>query len=304
MIADGERLKSLVQNAQRNVLLCAPFIKVGVLQTILSVIAESVTVRIVTRWRPAEVRAGVSDLEVFEVANERVNTELALLDDLHAKLYQADDRCLVGSANLTGPALGWANRSNIEILLPISCEEPEIQRLLEQLEEAQSANFAQRQKVEEEAAALPAVRFDDGEDIAAEAVEIHRLDWLPRCAAPDRLYSIYENPETTAVVENTKEDGLADLADLRIQGGLSSPAFISTVANGLVLMPGFKAIVDHIPEGLTDAKGISLVREMRPEFSDDDIAMQWRIIRDWIRVFFPDQFEVAPESFITRIKSR
>ena len=31
---------------------------------------------------------------------------------------------------------------------------------------------------------------------------------------------------------------------------------------------------------------------------------QWRIIRDWIAVFFEDQFEVAPESFVTRLRPR
>jgi hypothetical protein len=28
--------------------------------------------------------------------------------------------------------------------------------------------------------------------------------------------------------------------------------------------------------------------------------MQWKVVRDWIGVFFPDKFEVAPSSFILR----
>lgn len=95
MISDGERLKSLLEHAEERVLLCAPFIKAKVLQAILSVVSASVPVRIVTRWRASEIAAGVSDLEVFEVSNMRPNTELALLDDVHAKLYLADDKCLV-----------------------------------------------------------------------------------------------------------------------------------------------------------------------------------------------------------------
>ncbi len=56
MIADGERLKALVNSARRRVLLCAPFINVGVLRTVLSVIGEEVAVRIVTLDRPERGR--------------------------------------------------------------------------------------------------------------------------------------------------------------------------------------------------------------------------------------------------------
>ena len=108
MISDGERLKSFLGKAKIRVMLCAPFIKEKVLQTILEVVPEPVPVQIVTRWRAKEVAAGISDLEVFHIAKERSNTTLALLDDLHAKLYLADEQCLVGSANLTGRGLGWA----------------------------------------------------------------------------------------------------------------------------------------------------------------------------------------------------
>ena len=118
MISDGERLKVLLARANRQVLLCSPFIKAKVLDAVLSVVADAVPVRIVTRWRTSEIALGVSDLEVFEIANSRTNTELSLLNDLHAKIYVADDDCLVGSANLTASALGWSDPSNVELLVP------------------------------------------------------------------------------------------------------------------------------------------------------------------------------------------
>ena len=71
MIADGERLKTLIENAEHRVTLCAPFIKASVLRTVLSVVPDGVQVQIVTRWRAAEVAAGISDLEVLQIANER-----------------------------------------------------------------------------------------------------------------------------------------------------------------------------------------------------------------------------------------
>lgn len=304
MIADGERLKALVNGARRHVLLCAPFIKVGVLRTVLSGLNDGVAVRIVTRWRAAEVASGISDLEVFELAIERPGTELALLDDLHAKLYLADDEGLAGSANLTATALGWADRSNVELLLPVNRSDEDVARLLRRLGRAEPATYAIRSAVEAEAAALNVARLDEGQDTSDDMGSARNQAWLPRCAAPGRLRAIYEDAETTAVVEGTREDGLADLRDLHIPSGLSPSEFEEAVRDTLLLMPAFRRIIDRIPQGLTDAAGTTLVLEACPRLSQSNAALQWRIVRDWISEFFQHEFEVAPESFVTRLRPR
>jgi len=304
MIADGERLKELVTGAQKAVLLCAPFIKVDALRTVLSVINDDVPVRIITRWRAAEVASGVSDLEVFELSNERPRTELALLDDLHAKLYMADDSGLAGSANLTGAALGWAKRSNVELLLPITQSNPNVARLLLRLQNAEPATYAIRTSIEAEAATLNFERLDEGLDFRDNIGVDPNFVWLPCCAAPASLRTIYENSHTTAVVKDTREDGLADLRDLHIPAGLTPASFIVAVQDTLLLMPAFERIIGQIPQGLNDAAGIALISELRPDLNQTSAKHQWRIVRDWISVFFQDKFEVAPESFVTRLKAR
>ncbi len=301
MIADGERLKALLQEAERRVILCAPFIKARVLQTVLSVVSAAVPVRIVTRWQPTEIAAGVSDLEVLEVANNRPNTKLELLDDLHAKLYLADDHCLVGSANLTGSALGWSERSNVELLVPAQPTDSDVAFLLKRLESATRATFTKRLEMEVAAAAFDITGLDEGQEMT-ETGDTRRLAWLPRCAAPDKLYEIYQNPKTTVVVEDTKEDGLADLRDLLVRRGLSLTDFNAIVRDTLLLMPTFARIIDKVPQGITDASGVGLVEDARPDLVGQDARVQWRIIRDWIGVFFRDQFEVAPDSFVTRLR--
>jgi len=291
-----------MSSVQRSVLLCAPFIKVGPLRTILSVINDDIPVRIVTRWRTAEVASGISDLEVFELANERPHSELALLDDLHAKLYLADDEGLAGSANLTAATLGWANQNNIELLLPVRRSNPDIGRLLQRLEHAEPATYAIRSVIEAEAAALGVARLDEGQDMSGDKDVRHA--WLPGCAAPGKLRAIYENPQTTAVTKDTRDDGLADLRDLHIPDGLSPVEFKEAVCDTLLLMPAFERIIDRIPQRLTDSDGIALIAEVRPDLDQSSTEHQWRIVRDWISKFFRDKFEVAPESFITRLRPR
>ena len=133
MIFEGERIRDLVAAAEREVILCAPFVKAKVLRIILEAVPPAVPVRIVTRWRPAEIASGLSDLEVYDIAKERLHTELRLLDSLHAKLYVADNDCLVGSANLTAAALGWRPDPNVEILLHVSRSNSDVAHLLDRL---------------------------------------------------------------------------------------------------------------------------------------------------------------------------
>ena len=302
MIVDGERLKALMSGAQQTVLLCSPFIKMGVLCTIFSVINQNVAVRVVTRWRAAEVAAGISDLGVFELVNDRPRTELMLLDDLHAKLFLADDKGLAGSANLTAAALGWSEKSNIELLLPVDRTTPDVARLLRCLDDARPATYVIRSEIEAEAAALSLARLDEGQDMSDEAQSASSRAWLPICATPEKLREIYEDPCTTTVVEGTREDGLADLRSLCIPSHLSPLRFTEVMRENLLLMPAIHRIVDRIPQGLTDVAGVALISEIRPDLTESGATLQWRIVRDWISEFFGDEFEVAPESFVIRLR--
>ena len=303
MISDGERLKTLLKKAHVRVILCAPFIKADVLKTILPIVPINIPVQIFTRWRATEVAAGVSDLEVLQIATERPHTELRLLNNLHAKLYLVDDQCLVGSANLTASALGWAEISNVELLIPAKSTDPDIDYLLKRLEAAEIATVEIRSKIEAMANTLKMTKLEEGEDMSGDSSG-RQFAWLPRCAVPDKLYEIYTNPKTTAVVTGTKEDGFDDIKDLQIQPGLSEMDFKTRVRDTLLQIPAFAGIIDIVPQGLSDTDGIERIKEVRPDLSEQDVRTQWRIVREWIGIFFEDQFEVAPESFVLRLRSR
>ena len=300
-MVEGERLKALLAAARRRIVLCAPFMQARVVETLLSVVADNVMVRIVTRWRAVEVAAGVSDLGVFEVANRRARTELLLLNDLHAKLFVADERCLVGSANLTGAALGWSEFRNVELLVSVPVENEDVAVLLQEIEAAEPATFARRSEVEREAAALEVGSWIDGSPMTGRD---RSGGWLPRCAAPDRLFDIYDDPDTVRVAEETRQDGLADLGDLGIRPGLSRERFVEVVSSALRQVPSIARIVDEVPGVVRDSRGVELVVSVAAGVSVDDAALQWRVVRDWIGVFFADEFEVAPESFVTRLRPR
>ena len=303
MIIDGERIKELVEGAKKEVILCSPFIKTKVLAIILEALPEAASVRIVTRWRPAEVVAGVSDLEAYDIARERPNTEFCLLHSLHAKLYLADDNCLVGSANLTASALGWCQDSNLEILLAVRRSDPDVARLLEKLATATPATFQIRAEIEKQIMALDAPVLDESKEILPNAVKQFGMPWLPRCAAPDKLYTVYQNRETTIVVEGTRADAIADLNDMLPPPGLGTEDFTAYVRDALSQFPSFQRIFNSVAAGLSDAQGMAMIAEFRQNLSQGDLQKQWHIVREWISVFFRDRFEVATESYIIRLKS-
>ena len=300
MISDGERLKALYARARSSALFCAPFIKAKALSALLTTIEATVTVLVVTRWRSAEVAAGVSDLEVFDVVNARPRTQLRLLDDLHAKLYMADNSGLAGSANLTAAALGWAARNNIEILIPVTRGTEEVGLLLRQIESATAATFAIRSEIEEQAAALTTAALDEGSEMRDDGLPAGA--WLPSCAAPHRLFEISEHPDTDAVVANTRADGLADLHDLQIPAGLDRERFADVVQATLRLIPAFREILERVPGGLTDRAGVEAVADACPALSMEQAVDQWRIVREWIKEFFGEEFEIAPQSFVVRLR--
>ena len=304
MIVEGERVKALVSQARSEVVLCSPFIKEKVLGVLLDVIPAGVSVVIVTRWRPAEVAAGLSDLEVFDLANERPRTEVKLLHALHAKLYAADDHCLVGSANLTAAALGWRDDANLELLVPAHRTDTDVAFLLSRLQSATPATFQLRAEVEELAAALDVSALDEAKDMPATVIPQATATWLPRCAAPDKLYDVYQDPDTTVIVEGTRSDAQADLDDLLLPTGLTNDEFATAVSETVSRIPSFHCFLDRVPAGLTDVQGEQIVTDLRPGIEETDARRHWHIVRQWISVFFQDTFEVAPQSFIVRLKSR
>ena len=260
----------------------------------------NISVKVITRWRAAEVAAGVSELEVFEVCQNRSRAELLLLDNLHAKLYLADNLGLIGSANLTATALGWVDRSNVELLVPARRSDPEVSYLLQRLEKAEPATFALKSKIEEAASKL-ATEFElpEAEGISEIWKDRPLRPWLPQCAVPERLYKIYQSPQN---VDVTRDDALDDLSVLNLPHGLDPQQFSVAIEEAIQRMPAMVRILREVPRQLSDAEGTSLISDIRPDLSERDARTQWSIVRDWIGEFFRDRFEVAAESFVVRIR--
>lgn len=278
----GALVEDLAARATTVACLIAPFIKVATLTRIVDMLPVTVRLTVITRWRPEEIAAGVSDLEVWDVVQGRPNSELRLCHELHAKMYRFDDRCAVGSANLTDAGLGWSKSPNLELLVPMPAAGPAIDLEREamfrsapatrQIYEAMLAVAKQLEKVQALAEValppdLPRVRF---------------AEWLPRTRFPQMVERAYRG-EWGKLTEASQEAAAFDLAALQLPNGLDHEQVKAYVGAFLMTHPLVQAIDGY----LTRPRRFGEVRRLlaaRAEVlaSGREAGEVWQVLMRWM----------------------
>lgn len=295
MRREGDLLLQHVGQADDHVILCAPFVKAGVLRRVLLATPAKVRVSVVTRWIAADVAAGVSDLEALDVVAARSGASLALIDALHAKLYVSDGRVLTGSANLTAKALGWCRDPNVEVLTSAAFDSPSVNAVLELAAIARPATKAERDRVAREALRLGAPRSPEAAEDEDELASV----WFPRLGDPRRLFPIYARRGLDRMMASTLEAAEHDLAALGVPVGLAEDQFWPAAARAFARMPAVHRLLERVEADLTDEEAESIIASVA--LSNGMAAdQQWLVVREWIAHLLADRIEVAPQSFVTR----
>jgi len=276
----GRRIRTLFENTEDDVSIIAPFIKVDALRSLLEVLPSGTPLRCVTRWLPKEVAAGVSDPEILDVLEKRGNFSLSLVDRLHAKLYIAGDRCLVGSANVTHAGLGETGDSNnIEILVDTTIDDPGVAQTLGEISKTErpaTRDIAQITR-----------RLADSLSASASSIAAIEISWSPVSRRPQDAYLLYTQPPSgyTRAADRTL---LNDLAKANLQPGLEEDKFRSAIRSLLQAIPiaeDFLKITEDTT--LTFADTHSYFKEIAgDQFSANEL---WLAFVEWMAYFFNDQ---------------
>ncbi|OZV72161.1 hypothetical protein CA850_32615 [Micromonospora echinospora] len=225
-----QQVRTLLNGATDHVRLIAPFIKLEVLRTVLAATPASVQrIDCVTRWSAAEVAAGVSDPEIIYLIQEDERLRVRLCHNLHAKLFLADTAGLVGSANLTRKAFGTTARHNLELLVEVDRDHPEVQHLLQRIDltavpatEEMAASVCEQAKLLQET---------EGASIIVAGEDVPSAAWYPVTRRPDHLYGAYTGK---ADASSAVRDGYVhDLAFLDVPLGLDEATFNEAVRQRL-----------------------------------------------------------------------
>ena len=299
----GSKLLALCSGAERELVLVAPFVKVRSLRRLLSQVSPGVDVTCVTRWRPEEVASGVSDLEVFDEMVRRDGAALLLSPRLHGKYFRADERCLVGSANLTHRALGWSVPPNIELLLEEQPDRPDLAHFEELVLES-SCQATEELKLRVAAAAAlirtqlgpvgaPGETIDGQgcyglvEPLAADR-QIKVRTWLPSLRHPQDLYLAYRGL-SEQLSRSSRLAAAGDLAVIDPAPRLSQPSFEAAVGIALLQMP----MIVGIDQLLAEPQRFGVLRDMiamETGASKDESSFMWQTTMRWLMHFLPHRY--------------
>lgn len=278
----GADLLDLAKESCWEFIMCAPFAKQREVSKVVSAVPSGVRITLFTRWRPDEVAAGVSDTEVLSVIHGRGGV-VYLHDRLHAKFYRNENRALLGSANLTGSALGWSSNPNIELLVQSHDRAiQDVERCL--AAESVPATDEIAKEIEELAALLPSrVELPD-----ALASTISLDNWVPSLRMPSDLFTAYRVGAAALTSTSAAAAGV-DLAILDLPVGLDQAQFTALVGHRLRCQPIFKAIDEFLSEPRRFGEVCELIRKLTG-FDREQAEVAWQTTMRWMLEFLPHRY--------------
>lgn len=301
---DGQ-VRRLLAGAERRAVVAAPFIKADALQRVLHAVPAGAGLTVYTRWRVDEVAAGVSDPQILEAVEAR-GGEVWLCDELHAKVFVADDRALVGSANVTAAALGLSRRPNLELLQPVNSSEVVVELFLAELRmRSRRATAAEAEavlaKAAELAAAAPAELMATPDADEAQAVEAR--PWFPGFRSPDRLYGLATDPDWVRQAKPS-DPALQDLLALQVDASDGEAAFDAAVRGRLRAAEVVRNLDGLLAEPQRFGALTDWLRTVMPEADHRQRQEAGQTLIRWLTYFDPERYEVGTPGAYSEVLSR
>lgn len=294
---DGSKVLDVVSSAKRHVILVSPRIDHAVLESVMDAIQDTVQeIDCITGWTRDDADNRLCELRVFDLLASRRGARLWNRQHLHAKYIRGDDRCLVGSGNLTASALGWESPSFYELKIEVPSSFPGVLKW-------ETALFAGSHLVTSmpgdelaEETGEPAIPRPPRPSTEAGQNENQDRCWFPRCPCPEKLYGVY-----TGSIGISEMAGAAyELArrDLRAlnppAGRLSEENFARAIASRLTAMNVVRSIVPMTRSGLSDWHAMEIVASMMGKSHEIEPEDAWKTLKLWMLHFFPNEFRIEP----------
>lgn len=295
----GDHLDALAKTTTAEVVVVAPFIKRIALQRVLAGAPADATVLCVTRWRVDELASGVSDLDVYLDLVARGNARMLLVRELHAKYFRFDCNVVVGSCNITGAALGYNARSNLELAASMQVDEQTSAFEATVISAAAPVNHDMYYAMKRVLEAMPSIPIlgpsSEGTDIDSISTSTSTLEgtqgwsqWLPTCRAPDSLYDVYTG-HLDDLTMATREAAQHDLEQIAPPPGFTREQFEAFVAGTILSSPVFAKLADFAMTPRRFGEMRDLLRVIAPSTSATN---DWQTIMRWLLHFAPDRFSM------------
>ncbi|MCY3950050.1 MAG: phospholipase D family protein [Acidimicrobiaceae bacterium] len=295
----SDEVGQLIAAARSEVLLVAPFVRSDALRTLLRRRHPDVATTIITRWRVADLVAGASDLDVLDVARD-FDARVFLRHDLHAKIYVGDERCLVGSANLTATALGLRSPANLELLIDANRSSPVVVAFLESvMEGCVEATEELRDDMLRLLARLEELDLSPAYDVDGRFSMdyVVPINWLPRSMNPAELFAVYRG-EVQDVPSAALPTMRAELLELGVVPGMNELEFRAWIASTIRQIPTISetlTLLDRVG-GVDEATVLSIVDRTGADLDDMSASDFLRVLERWLSYFLDIGYETVRDS--------
>ena len=243
----GESLRRICLEAER-IVLAAPYIKVDALSRLVGEVSEDASLTCITRWQVEDIVTGVSDPACYSIIRG-IGGEFRLHPYLHAKYYRADERILIGSANVTLSALGWAPEPNTEILCSPGADFDTAAfeaMLIDGSREISDREYIRWQSIER------TVLQDDGTEIPT--YKLPGLGaWRPVTRDPTNLLLSYRGLHTEIASPDELNATKQDLDILQLPQGLTGEQVENQISIAFLSSPFVQSVLLLIDSEITDA---------------------------------------------------
>ena len=204
------------------VLAVVPFIKLAAIERLFAHRRSDAPVKVVVRWRPEDVLAGVSDLTVFRFLKER-GCQLYVNQMIHLKLYIfASHAAFNTSGNLTLSGLGYSETANVEVGNYLDLSSKDWAKLYQLIRSSRLVDNAMVQRFEKyineqpPSPVPPPVR-----DLLGPAKQF-TIDSLPATETPADLARFYALPSHAGLALDFVRRAHHDLEVFHVPQGLSA----------------------------------------------------------------------------------
>lgn len=290
----GDDVLEVIRSAGSNLLIVAPYIKAATLEKIIRNTQPGLaSLTCITRWLPADIAAGVCDLEILDLIEGYPGGRLLLHPHLHAKYYRADRRCLVGSANITSRGLGWTIPANVELLVELPADFEGLGEWETTLVDAAVVATREiREQIKREAEYLVSKNgpIPSPEIGQSPHDENFLLNWAPRCPVPELLWNVYVGQGKDKMVTSAWKAAQTDLAAFEVPPGLTRVLFKAYVAGILKQMPLIAEIDGLASKGLIDNKAVTFLEDRLGDAAPYSAGQTWQVLKAWLVYFFDQTY--------------
>ena len=242
-----DSLESRLDSGDSLLLAIAPFVTGKALERLLAEGRASSDLRVVARWRPEDIRSGVSDLAIYPALADR-GIPLYVNLDIHLKLYVFESNtAFCGSANLTARGLGYSPAANLEAGVYIDLHRSDWTRLYNLVAGSRQVDDEIYQRYEDYAGAVRVPAKAEPPPDLLGPPKVFTISSLPAVESPERLAELYFSPGVGASTDEIRR-AAHDLAVFNIPDGLNRATFNERLALGFRNSPFVSAFVNWLKE--------------------------------------------------------